>query len=45
MDQDKALRNAQSDIGKRGPYFCTEMGQYAIQLGFEKGVELSLIHI
>lgn len=39
MDQDKALRNAQSDIGKRGPYFCTEMGQYAIQLGFEKGVE------
>lgn len=39
MDQDKALRDAQSDIGKRGPYFRTEMGQYAIQLGFEKGAE------
>lgn len=39
MDQDKALRNAQSDIGKRGPAFRTEMGQYIAQLGFEKGVE------
>jgi hypothetical protein len=39
MDQDKALRNAQSDIGKRGPAFRTEMGQYIVQLGFEKGVE------
>ena len=39
MNQDKALRIAQSDISNRGPYFRTEMCQYAVQLGFEKGVE------
>lgn len=41
MNQDNALKNAQSDIGKRGPDFRTEMSQYIIQLGFEKGVEYS----
>ena len=39
MNRNEALRKAQREIGEKGPFFQTEMGQYAIQLGFEQGVE------
>ena len=39
MNRDEALRKAQREIGEKGPFFQTEMGQYAIQLGFEQGIE------
>ena len=39
MNRDEALRKAQREICEKGPFFQTEMGQYAIQLGFEQGIE------
>lgn len=39
MNRNEALRKAQREIGEKGPFFQTEMGQYAIQLGFEQGIE------
>lgn len=42
MNQDEALKKAQNDISKKGPFFQTEMAQYAIQLGFEKGSDYAM---
>jgi len=45
MDYNKkheALRKAQRKISDIGPFFRTEMAQYAIELGFDKGVDWAL---
>ena len=39
MNQDEALKQAQREIWDKGTFFQSEMAQYAIQLGFEKGSE------
>lgn len=39
MNQDEALKQAQHEIWDKGTFFQSEMAQYAIQLGFEKGAE------
>ena len=39
MNQDEALKQAQREIWVKGTFFQSEMAQYAIQLGFEKGSE------
>ena len=39
MTKNEAMFKCQKDLWEIGPFFRTEMAQYAEQLAFEKGVE------
>lgn len=42
MTKEEAIFKCQHELWDKGPFFQTEMAQYAEQLAFEKGIEFTI---